>query len=79
VIPKVLSHVGFEALLHCLHVIDNDSLETDRSHPKYDKIGKVRFIVDHFVKRSKKPYNLGRYITVDEMLVAYRGHYFGFR
>jgi len=60
-------------------VTDNHSLVTDRSQASYDKIGKVRFLVDHFVSRSKELYNPGRYITVDEMMVAYRGRYSSFR
>lgn len=60
-------------------MIDNTSLQSNRSHVEYDKIEKIKFIVEHFVTRSKELYNQGRYITVDEMMVAYYGHYSGFK
>jgi len=74
-----MKYVCFEALLHCLHVIDNNSLQNDRSHPDYDKIGKIKFIIHHFVTRLKELYNPRRYITIDEMMVAYHKHFSSFR
>jgi len=45
----------------------------------FDKLAKVRWIIDDFVSKSRAFYNPEKFLTCDEIMVAYRGHYSGFR
>lgn len=65
--------------MRCLHLTDNEKLERDRSSPNFDKIGKIRMLLNHFVKTSQALYNLEREVTVDELIIPYKGKYCNFR
>ena len=79
IIPSVMTMRRWEAILRCLHLTDNEKLERDRSSPNFDKIGKVRMLLDHFVSTSQSLYNLERVVTVDELVIPYKGKYCNFR
>jgi len=70
----VMSRDHFEAFLHCLHYVDNSILCSNKDN-RYDKIGKVRWILEHFVERSHALFNLEKFVTVDEVMIAYHGHF----
>jgi hypothetical protein len=74
-IPKVLTRDRFESILRCLHCVNNEGLCRDKAAPQYDKIGKVRWLLEHFVRRSKELYNPDKMLTADEVMIAYRGHF----
>lgn len=38
----------FEAIVRCIHLIDNKVLMNDTRDPAYDKLGKVRWLVEEF-------------------------------
>jgi len=65
----------FECILRCLHCIDNATLETNKEYATYDKIGKVRWIIEDFVDCVRELWNPKKYVIVDEIIVAYRGHF----
>lgn len=69
----------FESLLRCLHLVDNSTIESDKDSPRYDKLTKVRWIINEFVTKSRALYNPDKFVTCDEIMVAYRGHYSSFR
>jgi hypothetical protein len=69
----------FETILRCLHCMDNEKLTSDKNHPRYDKIGKVRWVLEDFVKISQRLYNPEKHLTADEIMVAYRGKYSSIR
>ena len=78
-IPRVFIRNRFESLLHCLHLVDNRNNDTNKKSTGYDKLAKVRWIIGDFVRKSRALYNPGKFITCDEIMLAYRGHYLGFR
>ena len=47
--------------------------EPTRGHPDYDRLFKVRPIIDHVAKTFLERYTLGREVAVDEAMVAYTG------
>ena len=55
-----------------LHFVDNASL-APRGTPGYDKLGKVRPVLEHMTERFKSVYNPGRDIAVDEAMVKFQG------
>jgi hypothetical protein len=42
----------WEAILRYIHLVDNIVLEIDRQSPAYDKIVKVRWLLDEFRRLS---------------------------
>jgi hypothetical protein len=40
--------------------------------PHYDKIRKVRWLVDEMREKCKRLYNLGKFLIVDEMMIRYK-------
>lgn len=72
---SVMSRDRFEAIKRCLHCVDNSTRPNEKSDPGYDKIGLVRWVVEGFVQKAKELWHPEKYITVDEIIVAYKGHY----
>jgi hypothetical protein len=75
VISEVMSRKRFEAITRCLHLADNTQVENNRDSPSYDKIAKVRWLVEEFVTLSQRWYNCERELTVDEIMVPYKGRF----
>lgn len=77
-IPWVFTRNRFESLLPCLHLVNNERIQKNRESLHYDKLAKVRWIISNFVTKSQAFYNPKKFITCDEIMVAYRGDYFGY-
>ena len=78
-ISSAMSRQRFEAIVRCIHLVDNSKLAKDASDPQYDKIGKVRWLIEGFSRISQELYNPERILTVDEIMVPYKGRYCGIR
>lgn len=75
VIKSILCRDRFEAILRSIHLVNNDTLETDKSNPAYDKLAKCRWLFEKFITLSQSLYNCERFLTVDEIMIAYSGRY----
>lgn len=64
----------FEKICRNIHLVDNCTLVTEKSNPSYDKIAKIRWLLEGFVQASKRLYNCERYVCVDEIMIPYRGN-----
>lgn len=51
----------------------------DRGDAAYDKIAKVRWLCEEFARMSQSLYKNERVLTVDEIMVAYKGRYCNIR
>ena len=51
----------------------NDTLEP-RESPSYDKLGKVRPLIDHFTNKFKEVYMPHKEVAVDEAMIKITGH-----
>lgn len=71
----IISKDRWESILWCMHLIDNTTSNVERPELGYNKIGKVRWLIDHFVTTSKSFYNPHWYMNVDEIMVAYNGNF----
>lgn len=59
--------------LFLLRVIRFDDINTRQERRLTDKLAPVRTILDKFVSNCKNGYVVGEFMTIDEMLVPYRG------
>lgn len=50
-----------------------DDKETRTERAKQDNLAPIRYIVDFFTEKCVQHYSVGAYITIDEMLEAFRG------
>ena len=61
--------------MRCLHLVDNDTLVMDQEDAGYDKLAKVRWLCESFTSMSQQLYNNERILTVDEIMIPYKGRY----
>lgn len=58
-----------------LRVVDSSFVCKDHNSPSYDKLHKMRWLLDEFREQYKENWNLGQEITIDELMVPYKGKY----
>lgn len=56
-----------------LSVIRFDDKTTRPERKQTDKLAAIRWILDEFTKNCKNNYSVGEFMTIDEMLIAFRG------
>lgn len=61
-----------EATTRCVHLVGNWDLP-EAVQQDHDKLGKVCWLVEHFSSVSKSRYNCEVNVTVDEIMVLYKG------
>ncbi|XP_050510423.1 piggyBac transposable element-derived protein 4-like isoform X2 [Diabrotica virgifera virgifera] len=66
----VMSIKRFKFLMRCLSF---DDLETRSSRKENDRLAPIRDIFTKFVQNCQASYYVGESVTIDEMLVAFRG------
>ena len=71
-IVKGMSQNRFEQLCGLLHFNDN-SLAPAYGAPGYDKLHKIRPIIESICEKSKSLYNPGKNLSVDEAMVKFKG------
>lgn len=71
-IARVMSLKRFLKLLRLLHLADNSNMPK-RSDPNYDKLYKVRPLLNILSKEFPKHFSPSRYISIDESMVAFKG------
>ena len=64
-----MSHDRFHQILRYVHVVDNNTAIA-RSNPQYDKLWKVRPILDVLSKTSGELYSLHRQISIDDSMIG---------
>jgi len=69
----------FEAIIRCLHLVNNESLQADRANPDFDKLAKVHWLCESFASMSQSLYNNERVLTVDEIMIPYKGRFCNIR
>lgn len=71
-IAKSWTKRKFWAFLHCFHLNDN-AMALPREDPLYDKLHKVRPILNEVRRNCKANFVPGRDNSIDEAMVAYKG------
>jgi hypothetical protein len=72
VISRIFSRNCFQQITKCLHITNPNSYVATRGEPGYDKIRQVRWLVDDIKRACMCEWNLGKYVTVDEMMIRYK-------
>ena len=67
-----ISRDRFEEISRYLHFADNDSL-FPLSSQQYDRLGKVRPLLDHLSHKFRAMYNPGENLSVDEAMIKFQG------
>ena len=67
-----ISHDRFRELSRYLHFVDNNTLLPWDS-TEYDRLGKVRPLIDHLSQKFKSLYEVNREVTVDEAMIKFQG------
>jgi hypothetical protein len=75
IIPRVMSLRRWEAINRCIHLVDNCQVQANPTLPGFDMLAKLRWLLDYFSRRSQELYHPERVITVDEIVVPYKGKY----
>ena len=57
---------------HYLHFVDNETLD-GRDTPAYDRLGKVRPLVNQFSEKFKEVYSPHKEVAVDEAMIKFTG------
>lgn len=70
ILRAAMSYRRFLFLLRCMR-FDDKTTRVERR--RTDKLAAIRFIYDQFIENSKRCYTPGAYLTIDEMLHAFRG------
>jgi hypothetical protein len=66
----------FKDLVRCLYMTDPAEYEhIQKGDPGYDKIRQVRWLVEEIRSTCMKEWSLGKFVTIDEMMVRYKGSY----
>ena len=71
-LSRVFSRDRFEQILRYLHVSDREA-ELEKDDPNYDKLQKVRPLIDLLCPKFEELFDLGQNITVDEAMIPYKG------
>lgn len=70
--PCVMSLKRFKAISRFLHFADN-ALALSRDNPSYDRLWKIRPVIDSIQRQSQKAYTPGKCVSVDESMIGTRG------
>lgn len=65
----------FEAITKCLHIHNDSRAPTDKDDPQFDKLIKIRWLLEEVRGRCISNWNVGKYVTIDELMVRYKGIY----
>jgi hypothetical protein len=63
-------------LRRCLHITNLSTYEhIQKGDPGYDKLWQVRWFVDFICDACMREWSLDKFVTIDEMMVRYKGSF----
>ena len=71
--PAVMSRDRYLQIMRYLHFVDNREEVKDKNLPGYDKLFKVRKLLDLLLPRFTEVYNPERKLAIDETLIKFKG------
>jgi hypothetical protein len=75
VISQLMTRDRFELITRFLHVASAPPSVTNKDNPTYDKLHKIRWMLDEIRDRFKSMWSPNQQMTVDEAMVMYKGKY----
>ena len=77
IISNIMTQFHFTQLQRCLYITNPATYEhIQKGGLGYDKLWQVRWFVDEVRNACMKEWSLGKFLTIDEMMVRYKGSYF---
>ena len=70
--PSVMTKKRFKALSRFIHFADN-SAALSRDDPLYDRLWKIRPVIESVQKQSQDSYTPGEHVSVDESMIGTKG------
>ena len=70
-IAQRISRDRFRDISRYLHFVDNTTL-SQRGSAKYDKLGKIRPLINHFQQKFSSAYNPNCEIAIDEVMIKFQ-------
>jgi hypothetical protein len=74
-VSNIMTRRRFMALNKCLHIANLAEYVRDKELPSYDKLRQVRWLVNAIRDSYKRVWKLGKFCTIDEMMIRYKGTY----
>lgn len=74
---KMMSYNRFCQIKKYLHYCDEEIAVNDRKHPDYDKLYKIRFLLDNLSPKFAAEYIPDQDVSVDECMIPFRGRWSG--
>ena len=71
-IADKISRRRYREISRYLHFVDNSTLASPGS-PEYDRLGKVRPLLDHMQSRCAALYNPSKQLAIDEAMIKFQG------
>jgi hypothetical protein len=76
IISNIMTRDRFMDLRRCLHITNPANYEhIQKGDLEYDKLRQVRWFVDEIRNACMREWSLGKFLTIDEMMVRYKGSY----
>jgi hypothetical protein len=76
IISNIMSRAGFTQLRRCLHITNPTMYEhIHKGDVGYDKLRQVRWLINEIRNACSREWSLGKFVTIDEMMVRYKGTY----
>jgi hypothetical protein len=76
IISNIMTWERFMELHRYLHITNLATYEhIQKGDPKYDKVRQIRWLLDEIRNACMREWSLGKYLTIDEMMVRYKGSY----
>jgi hypothetical protein len=76
IISQLLTRDRFELITRCLHVTNAPPHVKDRSSATYDKLHKLKWMLEEVRERFKAMWAPNQQLTIDEGMVMYKGIYY---
>ena len=71
-VTSVMTLKRFLKLMRCIHLNDN-AKTPEQNSPEFDKLFKVRPLLDFLTNSFQSTFNPSRYISIDESMIRYKG------
>ena len=67
-----ISRNRYREISRYLHFVDNSTLGS-RGSPEYDRLGKIRPLLEHIQSRCATLYNPSKELAIDEAMIKFQG------
>jgi hypothetical protein len=78
-VSKTMSRNRFQFIMRSLHLVPKTSIVKEKTDPRYDPIGPVRWMMDDLMQNFNTVWSASSFLCVDECMVGYNGQYCSFK